>query len=67
MRYDKMDRFIKIHNKTKYLVLFDDWCDEICNRIKVIGFKKVVLQVVLIIILQKSELIHMILYLLKKY
>ena len=38
MRYDKMDRFIKIHNKIKYLVLFDDWCDEICNRIKVIGF-----------------------------
>ena len=67
MRYDKMDRFIKIHNKIKYLVLFDDWCDENCNRIKVIGFKKVVLQVVLIIILQKSELIHMILYLLKKY
>ena len=67
MRYDKMDRFIKIHNKIKYLVLFDDWCDENCNRIKVIGFKKVVLQVVLLIILQKSELIHMILYLLKKY
>ena len=67
MRYDKMDRFIKIHNKIKYLVLFDDCCDEICNRIKVIGFKKVVLQVVLIIILQKSELIHIILYLLKKY
>ena len=67
MRYDKMDRFIKIHNKIKYLVLFDDWCDEIFNRIKVIGFKKVVLQVVSIIILQKSELIHMILYLLKKY
>ena len=67
MRYNKMDRFIKIHNKIKYLVLFDDWCDKICNRIKVIGFKKVVLQVVLIIILQKSELIHIILYLLKKY
>ena len=29
--------------------------------------KKVVLQIVLIIILQESELIHMIIYLLKKY
>ena len=26
--------FIKIYNKTRYLVLFDDWCDNICIRIK---------------------------------
>ena len=28
-----MDRFIKIHNKIRHLVLFDDWCYKICERI----------------------------------
>ena len=34
IRYDEIDGFIKIHNKIRYLVLFDEWCDKICNGIK---------------------------------
>ena len=66
IRYDKIDGFIKIHNKIRYLVLFD-WCDKVYDRIKHLISENVVLQIVLIIILQESELIHMILYQLKKY
>ena len=66
IRYDKIDGFIKIHNKIRYLVLFD-WCDKVYDRIKHLISENVVLQIVLIIILQKSELIHIILYQLKKY
>ena len=33
--FDKIDGLIKVHNRNKYLVLFDcGWCDEICNNIK---------------------------------
>ena len=32
--YDKIDRFIKTHNKIRYLVLFDNWCNKIYDRIK---------------------------------
>ena len=66
IRYDKIDGFIKIHNKIRYLVLFD-WCDKVYDRIKHLISENVVLQIVLIIILQESELIHMILYQVKKY
>ena len=31
IRHEKMDEFIKIHNKIRYLVLFDGWCDKICD------------------------------------
>ena len=49
IRYDKVDGFIKIHNKIlRYLV----WCDKICDRVKYLISKKVVLKMVLIIILQ---------------
>ena len=34
IRHDKIDRFIKIHNKVRYLVLFAVWGDKICDRIK---------------------------------
>ena len=34
IRYDKIDGFIKIRNKIKYLILFNEWCDKICDRIK---------------------------------
>ena len=34
IRYDRIDGFIKIHNKMRYLVLFDQWCEKICDRIK---------------------------------
>ena len=60
--------FVKVYDKIKNLVLFDNsYYDDICNKIKYFISEKVVLQIVLIIILQDSELIHMILYLLQKY
>ena len=34
IRYDKINRFIKIHSGIRYLVLIDDLCDKICYRIK---------------------------------
>ena len=34
IRYNKMDEFVNICNRTKHLVLFDGWCDKICDRIK---------------------------------
>ena len=35
IRFDKIDGFIKIHNKIRYLVLFDySYCDKICNTFK---------------------------------
>ena len=52
IKYNKIDGFIKTHNKIRYLVLFDEWCDKICHRIKYLISKKVILQIGLIIILQ---------------
>ena len=61
--FDEIDVFIKIYDGIRYLVLFDyGWCNKICNRIKYLITKK---QIVLIIILQNSELIHIILYIFK--
>ena len=34
IRYDKISVFFKICNKIRYLILFDDWCVKIYNRIK---------------------------------
>ena len=35
IRFDKIDGFIQIHDKVRYLVLFDfSYCDEICDKIK---------------------------------
>ena len=65
IRFDKIDGFIQIHDKVRYLVLFDySYCDEICDKIKYLISEKSGIQIVLIIILQESELIHT---LLKKY
>ena len=65
---DKIEAFLKVHNRIRYLVLFDyGWCDEICNNIKYLTSEKVVLQIALIITLQESVLIHIILYLQKKH
>ena len=34
IRFDKIDGYIKIHDKIRYLVLFDySYCDEICDQI----------------------------------
>ena len=68
IRSDKIDGFIKTHNEIKCLVFFYyGWFDKIFDKIKYLVSEKVVLQIVLIIILEKSELIHIILYLLKQY
>ena len=40
IRYNKIDGFIKIHNKIRYLVLFDEWCDKVYDRIKYLISKK---------------------------
>ena len=49
-----------------FIILLDyGWFDTICDKIKYLISEKVVLQIALIKVLQKSELIHMILYLLK--
>ena len=34
IRYNKIDGFIKICNKIRYLALFDEWCGKNCDRIK---------------------------------
>ena len=57
--FDEIDGFFKSHDRMidriRYLVLFYyGWCDKICHRIKYLIVKKVVLQIVLIIILQES-------------
>ena len=42
VRLDKIDRFIKIHNGVRYLVLFDHgWFDKICDRIKYLICEKI--------------------------
>ena len=69
IRFDKIDGFIMVlDGKIKHLVLFDyGLFDKICNKIKYLISKKVVLQIVLIIILEGSGLIQIIIYLFKKY
>ena len=35
IRFNKIDGFIKVHDKIRYLVLFDySYCDKICDRVK---------------------------------
>ena len=62
IRFDKLDGFIRLHGgEFRYLVLFNHGLfDKICCKIKYLISEKVVLQIVLIIILEKSELIHII-------
>ena len=41
VRFDKIDGYIKIHDRIRYLVLFGHgWYDEICDRIKYLISKK---------------------------
>ena len=52
--FDEIDRFIEIHDRDRYLVLLDYcYCDEICDNIKSLMNKKMVLQIALIIIFQE--------------
>ena len=65
IRFDKIVGFVKVFDgKGEHLVLFDyGLFGKIYNNIKYLISKKVVLQIVLIIILEGSKLIHIILYL----
>ena len=69
IRFNKIDGFIKVHGGDfRHLVLFDyEYFAQICDKIKYFISEKVVLQIVIIIVFKKSELFHIILYLLKKY
>ena len=69
IRFDKIDGFIIVlDGKIMHLIVFDyGLLNKICDKIKYLISKKVVLQIVLIIILERSELIHVILYWLKTY
>ena len=61
IRFDKVDGLIKVHDKSRYLVSFDyGYCDKICDKVKYPLIEKVILQIVLIIILQESELVKFI-------
>ena len=65
---DKIDGFIKIYDGIKCLELFGhSWNDEICDRIKYLISRKSGITDTINHTLQESELIHFILYLLKKY
>ena len=66
--FDKIDGFIEIYDIIRYsLILAHCWFDEISDSIKYLISEKVVLHIAIIIILQESKLIHIILYLPKKY
>ena len=69
IRCDKIDGFIiSLDGKIKHLVLSDyGLLDKICDKIKYLISQKVVLQMVLIILLERSKLIYIIHCLLKKY
>ena len=69
IKFDKIHGFIiALNGKNKQLILFYyGLFNKICDKTKHLISKKVVLQIILIIILEKSELIHVILYLLKNY
>ena len=69
IRFDKIDGFIiSLDTKIKHLVLFHyGLMNKICDKIKYVSSKKVVLKIVLIIILERLKLIVIILYLLKNF
>ena len=68
-RFDEIDRFIiSLYGEIKHLGLLDyGLLDNICDNVKYLISKKVVLQIVLLIILERSKLIHILLCILKRY
>ena len=42
--YSKIHGFIKVYGEISYLVLFDDCCDKICNRIQYLVREKSVIK-----------------------
>ena len=62
IKFDKIDGFIKTNDEVKYLALFDYvWFDNICYRIKYLTSEKSGTTDNINIILEKSELIYIIL------
>ena len=67
IRFDKIDGFIKSYNGTRYLALFgSEKYDAIYNRIRYLVNQKSNITYIFLTISQKSKLILMVLYLLKK-
>ena len=65
---EKVDVFIKVYYVIRYLILFaSEKQNAIYDRINYLISEKVVLDIVLIIIQQELEWIHIILYLQKRY
>ena len=61
--FDKIDGFIRVYGRTRYLVLFDfEEYEAIYNKIRYL-VSQVALHVFFLIIIQKNKFIHMILYL----
>ena len=64
IRFDKAYGVIKVYDGTRYLELFDSWIyNKIYYKINYLIGEKIIINIVLVTILQKSELIHIILYL----
>ena len=63
IRFGKINGFIKIYDGIRCLMLYDyKRYNAIYDKIKWLISEKMVLQIVLIIILQESELIHNIIF-----
>ena len=68
IRFDKIDGFIKIYDGIRYLIILDhDRLDKIWDSIKYVISEKSVITESINNDLQESELVHIILFLLKKY
>ena len=67
VRFDKIDGFIRIYDETRYLTLFgSEKFDAIYSRIRYLISRNCGITYIFFTISQKSKLILMILYLLKK-
>ena len=63
IRFDEVYGVIKIYDGTRYLQLFGSWFyRRIDDRMNYLIMKKVIINMVLIIILEEPEFIHIILY-----
>ena len=68
IRFDEVYGVIKIYDGTRYLQLFSSWFyRRIDDRMNYLIVKKVIINMVLIIILEEPEFIHIIPYIWKKY
>ena len=66
--FDKIDGFIKIYSGIRYSEIFDSWfMMKFVIGLDILQVEKVILQIALIIIFQKSEFIYIILHLQKKH